>query len=135
GLEVALGVAPEASRHAGERLAADELAHLAGADERVALTVDDVHRHPERRPPERARLDRDRGDRREEARADLRAAGDVDQRNAPTADRLEEPTIRLGVPRLAGGDERAQRGEVGVRVAVRQERADERGRETERGDA
>ena len=119
----------------GERPAADELADLAGADERVAGVVDDVHRHPERRPADGARLDRpDRG-RREEARADLGAAGAVDDRHARAADVLEEPAVRLGVPRLAGRDERAQRREVARRVAVREQRARERRREAERGDA
>ena len=94
GLEVALRVAPEAARHPGERLAADELADLARADERAAVVVDDVHRHPERRPAERARLDRHRRHRREEARADLGAARAVDDRHARPADVLEQPAVR-----------------------------------------
>ena len=134
-LEVALWVAPEAARHGGERLAADELAHVAGADERVALVVDDVHRHPERRPAERARLDRHRRHGREKTRGDLGTAGDVDQRHAAAADVLIEPAVRLGVPGLAGRHERAQRREIGARVAVRQQCAHERRRESERGDA
>ena len=70
---------------------------------RVAVGVDDVHRHPERGPAERARLDRIARRRREEARADLGAAGEVDDRHARAADLLEEPAVRVGVPRLAGG--------------------------------
>src|SRR5581483_12513249 len=102
-VEELLRVAPEPARHAGERLPADELADLARPDERRAVLVDDVHRHPERGAPERARLDRadDRG--REEAGADLGAARAVDHRDARAADRVEEPAVGLGIPRLAGG--------------------------------
>ena len=50
-LEVALGVAPEAARHAGERLAADELADLARADERAAVVVDESIAMPSAGPP------------------------------------------------------------------------------------
>src|SRR5919198_1583285 len=70
-VEKLLRVAPEATRHARERTAADQLADLARADERPSLVVDDVHRHPERRASHRARLDRARDGGREEARADL----------------------------------------------------------------
>ena len=119
----------------GNGPAADELADLAGADQRVAGVVDDVHRHPERRAAERARLDRADGSGREEAGADLGAARAVDDRHARTADVLGQPPVRLGVPRLARRDEGAQRREVGGRVAVGQQRARQRRREPERGDA
>src|SRR3954453_8109993 len=39
--------------------------------------------------------------RQEEARPDLRPAGAVDDRDARAADVLEQPAVRLGVPRLA----------------------------------
>ena len=40
---------------------------------------------------------------RQEAGADLGAAGDVDDRAAAAADHLEEPVVGVLVPRLAGG--------------------------------
>src|SRR4051794_12051531 len=110
GLEVALGVAPEAARHPGERLPADELADLAAHG--ATFGVDDVHRHPECRAAERARLDRRRRSGREEAGPDLGAAGAVDDRAASAADVLVEPAVGLRVPGLAGGDEDLKRGEV-----------------------
>src|SRR3954454_7145321 len=57
-LDELVGVAPEAARHPRERLAADELADLAGPEQRAAYVVDDVDRHPERRTADRTRLDR-----------------------------------------------------------------------------
>src|SRR5205823_1605781 len=111
-------VTPETAGHPRERASADELTDLAGADEGTAFLVHDVHRHPERRTADRARLDgADRGGGKE-ARADFGAAGAVDHRHAAPADTLEEPPVRLGVPRLAGGDERAQRREVARRHAM-----------------
>ena len=98
-----------------------------------AGVVDDVHRHPERRAADRARLDRADRRRREEARADLGAARAVDHRHARAADVLEEPAVRLGVPRLAGRDERAQRREVARRrrrAGAARARASARGRAT-----
>ncbi len=125
-LQVALGVAPEPARHPRERLPADELADLAGADQRPALGVDDVHRHSRRRPADGAVLDRLRRTRPEEDRADLRPAGDVDDRAAPASHPLEEPAVRVGVPRLARRDDRPQRREVGLRISVGDQRADQR---------
>ena len=79
-LEIALVVAPEAARHPRPRPAADELADLAA--QRVPLPIDDVHVQAERREAERDRLDRLGDHRRQEARADLGAAGDVHDRRA-----------------------------------------------------
>ena len=130
-VEVALGVAPEAPCHPRERLPADELPDLAALDERVALLVDDVHIHPERGAAERARFDRDRRRGREKARADLGPARAVDDRAAAAADSLGEPVVRIRVPRLAGRDDDAQGGEVGLRVAVLHESANQRRRAAE----
>src|SRR4029453_11458325 len=93
------GIAPEPARHSGERLPADELADLAA--NRPPLDVDDVHRHPQPPPPQRTPLYRLSNGRREKARADLGAAGAVDDRTAPPADNLVQPAIRLWVPPLA----------------------------------
>ena len=60
----------------------------------------------------------------EEAGADLGAAGDVHDRYAAAADLLEEPQVRVAVPRLAGRADRAQRRHVGLGLAVRDQRAD-----------
>ena len=110
-LEVALGVAPDPARHARPRALADELADLAAHG--PALVVEDVHVLPERREAERARL-RGRHERDgEEARAHLRPARDVHDRDAAGAAHvLVEPVVRAAVPRLAGRRDRAQRGEV-----------------------
>ena len=110
GVEVALGVAPDAARHAGPRLRADELADLAA--QRAARRVVDVHRHAEQRPSERAGLVRQVRRRAEEAGRDLGAARDVHDRPRPAADALEEPQPGLGVPGLAGRAEQPQGGEV-----------------------
>ena len=132
-LEVPLVVPPDAARHAGPRAPADELADLAA--HRVALPVDDVHVLAERRKPERDGLDRLGDDRRQKARAHLGAAGDVHDRRAPAADVIEEPAIRIRVPRLAGRAQRLQRRQVGRRLTLRDERAHERRREAEHRDA
>ena len=56
---------------------------------------------------------------REEARADLGAAGDVHDRDPPAAaDVLVQPVVRAAVPRLAGRRHRAERGQVGRRLAL-----------------
>ena len=112
-VEVPLRVAPEPARHPGERLAADELADLAA--HASALGVDDVHRHPERGPAERARLDRHRRRRREEARADLGAARAVDDRAAPAADRSWSQRYGSGFHGSPVVTIVAQRREVGAR--------------------
>ena len=80
----------------------------------VAARVDDVHVLPERGEAERDRLDRLGDHRRQEAGADLGAAADVHDRRRAAADVLEEPAVRVGVPRLAGRAERLQRREVVV---------------------
>src|SRR5207302_10781384 len=118
---------------AGPRPAADALADLAAHG--GALLGDDVHVLPERGKGERDRLDRLRDDGREEARADLGTAADVHDRRARPADVLEEPAMRVGVPRLTGRAERPERREVRARLSLRDERADERGREAEIGRA
>jgi hypothetical protein len=55
----------------------------------LPVGVDDVHRHPERRPPSEHALIGAARRRREEARADLGAARAVDDRAAAAADVLE----------------------------------------------
>src|SRR5207249_3148496 len=73
----------------------------------------------ERRKAERDGLDRLRDAGREEARADLGSAGLVHDRDAAAADVLEQPQVRIAVPRLARGAERLQRRQVRRRLAVR----------------
>ena len=136
-VEVALVVAPDAARHGGPRLFADELPHLARGDRR-SVGAPDVDVHPERGTSERAGLQlRDR-QRREEARADLGAARQVDDRAPAAADLLQQPPVRLGVPRLTGRCQDPQGREV-VRAngfdAARDQRADQRRRDAQRRDA
>ena len=135
-LEVALAVVPQAAGHARPRLRAHELADRAA--HRPAVVVEHVDRHAERGPAERARRERLHDVRRQEARADLGAARDVDDRAAAAADDVEVPAPRRFVPRLAGRREDAQRRQV-VRahrfVAVRHQRAHERRRHAEDRDA
>ena len=109
-LEVALAVVPQAARHPRPRLRAHELADLAA--HRAAVVVEHVDRHAERGTAERARRQRLHDVRREEARADLGAARDVDDRAAAAADDVEVPAPRRFVPRLAGRREHAQRRQV-----------------------
>ena len=58
----------------------------------------------------------------DEPAGDLGAARVVDDRQAAAADDVEEPAPRLGIPRLAGGAEDAQRREI-----VRADRVARRG--------
>src|SRR5262249_27109343 len=109
-VEVALGVAPHAAGHARPRPPADELSDLAAHG--VAVRVDHVHVLPERGEAERHWLDRLDDARAQEARADLGAAGDVDDRRPAAADVLEQPEVRVAVPRLAGRADRPQRRQV-----------------------
>ena len=44
----------------------------------------------------------------------------------PPPDSLEQPAVRVGVPRFARRDDRPQRREVGLRIPVRDQRADQR---------
>ena len=129
GLEVPRRVTPHATGHARPGFGADQLAHPAVTD-RPSLVVPHVHRHGKGRPPERAGGDRERDVAREEAGPHLGAAGDVDDRHPATADLVEQPHVRVHVPRLPGRAERAERPQIhaGVRRApVRLERAHERG--------
>ena len=89
-------------------------------------------------PGERARLDRRDGEAAEDAAGDLRPTRVVDDRDARLAGVLEQPAVGLGIPRLAGGAQDAERREiVGVDVlgAVRHERPHGRGRDAEDADA
>ena len=132
GLDVAIGIAPDAAGHAGPGLLAHELADLAA--HRLATGVEHVHVHAERGPAERAHLDRLDRERREEAGSHLGAPGQVDDRDISAAGHLLQPPVRLRVPRLAGRAEDAKRREVVAPrplVAVRLERADEGGRHAE----
>ena len=97
----------------------------------TALRVDDVHRHSECRAAQRALLDRGRRRRREEASAHLRSARTVDDRATPAPYMLEEPPVGPGVPRLTGRDDRPERAEVGIGLAVRDQCANERRRAAE----
>ena len=56
---------------------------------------------------------------------------DVHDRRAPAADVLEQPHVRVVVPRLARRADRAQRREVLLRLALRDQRADQRRRDAE----
>src|SRR5438067_11517484 len=85
----------------------------------------------DRGKPKRDRLHWLGDARREEARADLGAAGDVHDRRAPTADALEEPEVRVAVPRLAGRGDRPQRRQVGAWISLRAEGAHQRRRDSE----
>ena len=108
GLEVALGVAPDAARHAPARAAcrrARRPRRAAGA-------------RPGRRRPSPCRAAalracracaRRYGGSAEEGGGDLGAARDVHDRLGAAADALEEPQPRIGVPGLAGRAERPQR--------------------------
>src|ERR671911_694134 len=104
GVEVALRIAPDAARHPGPSVLADELAHLAA--DRAALVVEDVHVLAQSWKPNRARLGRPQHRHREEAGADLRPARAVHDRDAAVATHVRvEPLVRAGVPRLAGRDD------------------------------
>src|SRR5205085_7024747 len=100
GIQVAIRVAPDAARHRRPRLRADELPDLAG---RHGPAVRPPHAdvHPEGGATERARLQLVDRKWREEARADLRPAGEVDDREPAAADGAEQPLVRIRVPRLA----------------------------------
>ena len=137
GVQVAFGIAAEPAGHARPGRAAHELADLAGIRHRpVRAEHRDVH--PERRAPQRTgfeRADRVGG---QEARADLGPARQVDDRQPPLADLLEEPPVRLGVPRLARRGEDPQRRQVvGAHrlLARRDQRAHQRGGDPEVRDA
>ena len=133
-LEVALVVAPDAAGHPGPRPRADELADLAA--QRLPVRRVDVHRQAQRREAERDGLRRIQQADREEAGADLGAARDVDDRDPPAArDVLVQPVVGAGVPRLAGRRDRAQGGEIGVGLALRDQRADQGRRDPEHGHA
>src|SRR5262245_5327195 len=97
---LAVRIVPEAARHSRPRTPADQLADLAAYG--LSRRVDDVHVHAECGEAERNRLDRLDEARREEARADLRAAADVHDRDARLPDPVEEPLVRIRVPRLTG---------------------------------
>ena len=78
------------------------------------------------------------GEASEDSAGDLGAAGVVDDRDPRLARVLEEPAVRLRIPRLTGGSENAERRQVvGVhRVgAMAHERAHRRGRKAHHADA
>src|SRR5579859_4819802 len=104
--EVLVGIAPEAARHTGPRLANDQLAH--GAAERAALRVGDVSGNAGHGARKAGRLDRRPGRRAENAAGAFGAARVVDERGAPLADDAEVPPPRLGIPRFAGRAEHEQ---------------------------
>src|SRR6185437_13810755 len=100
GVEVTLVVTPDAARHSRPRPFADELADFA-AHRRAVRSVD-VHVLTELRKAKRDRLDRLGDARREKPGADLGAAGAVHDRRRAAPDLVEEPAVRILVPRLAG---------------------------------
>jgi hypothetical protein len=109
-----------------------------GAPERPALRIRDVRGRCPGRAVERGRPDRREEVAADDAAADLRAAGVVDDRRPASADLAEEPRPRLGVPRLAGRAEDTERAQVmgADRVdAVGDQRPDDGRRDAEVGDA
>src|SRR6185295_20159368 len=132
-VEVTLVVTPDAARHPRPGAFADELAHFA-AHGRAVRSVH-VHVLAERRKAERDRLDRLGDARREKAGADLGAAGAVHDRRRAAPDLVEEPTVRVLVPRLAGRAHRLQRGHVRLGIALWDECAHEGRRDAEHRDA
>ena len=123
GLDVALGVAPDAARHARPRLLADELADLA------------AHRAG---PPGRTRRRPSRATAPPSEQVLIGSTGYGERKHAPTSVPPEmlmigtsprrpatslQPRVRLGVPRLAGRAEDPQRREVVLRRPARRRAA------------
>ncbi len=134
GVEIALPVAPEAARHADPRRANDQLADLVAHG--VARGVDHVGGHAGAGRGECRRLQRQDGVAHDDAAADLRAAGVVDDRPPPLTHDVEQPQPRVGVPRLAGAAEDADARQVMPPhrfLAMRGQGADERGRHAHLG--
>ena len=121
GLLVALGVAPEAAGHARHRGSDDELADRGPGRARPASSTTSaaVPRHG---PENAAGLSGPIDVAPDDAARDLGPAAVVDDRAATLADLAEVPPPRIGVPRLPGRAEDAQRGAV-----VRRGRAPRRG--------
>ena len=139
-VQVALAVrgrpAPETPRHPRPRRPDRQLADL--VDDRAPTGIDDLRRHPDARSVERCRADRAEGRRADDPAGDLGPAAVVDDRQASFAHGLEEPRPRVRIPRLPGRAEDAERAPVVVadrRVAVNQERADQRRAHAQVGDA
>src|SRR5262245_17937061 len=124
-LEVALGIAPDSPRHSRPRALADELPHLAAHG--PTLMIEDVDVLTQRRESDRDGLRRLEHCHREEAGAHFGSSRAVDDGDASLAAHVRvEPVVRTAVPGLAGRDHRSQRREVTLRLAVRDERPDER---------
>ena len=114
----------------------DQLADLVAHG--PALIVHDVGGDARRRAGERRRLERREDVAADQPAGDFGAARVVDDRQPAAADDIEEPAPRLGVPRLAGRAEDAQRRQVVAAnrlLAVAHQRADQRGRDAEDVDA
>src|SRR6266545_748554 len=128
-IQETLVVAPDAAGHPGPRAFAHELTDLAAHG--FPLGPEDVQILPQCREAERNRLHglRDTGG--EEARADLGPARLVDDRNATAADPLEQPEIRVSIPRLACRADRLQGRHVGVGIAFRDQCTNQRRRDAE----
>src|SRR5437773_2006652 len=110
GLDVAIRVTPEATRHARQRLADDELAD--DATDRHAVRADDVRGDADVRTTEGARPDGRQQVAGDDPAGHLGPAAVVDDWTAAPADLAEEPPPRVRVPRLAGRAEHAQRRHV-----------------------
>src|SRR5712664_4803106 len=100
GREVFLGIAPEPSRHAGPRLANDELAYRAA--QRAALRVRDVGRDPRHWAGKRGRLERRPRRAAEDTTRALGAARVIDEGDALLTRDAEVPPPRLRIPGLTG---------------------------------
>src|SRR5207247_7927507 len=88
-VEVAFRILPDAPGHGGPGLAANQLADL-GRAHGSAAGVPDVDVHAEGRTAKRGWLEVGDRQRRQEARPDLRAARDVDDRAPSAADLVKE---------------------------------------------
>src|SRR4029453_8454821 len=109
-LEVAVGILPEAGGHARPRLGDDQLAHLAA--DGTAVVAEHVGGHARRGAVEGARLDRGDGKRGDDAARYLRAPGVVDDGHRSAPHVLEDPAIRLSVPRLTRRPDDAKLGQL-----------------------
>src|SRR5207249_12161837 len=109
-LLVARGIVPETGRHSRPRLRHDQLAD--GAAHGTAGVVEDLGGHAGDGAREGAGFDRSDGKAAQDSAGDFRSTGVVADRDPRLTGVLEEPAVRLRVPRLAGGAQHAQRREV-----------------------
>src|SRR4029453_4169424 len=98
--DIANGITPDAAGHRGRRLRAYQVAHLAA--HRISPFVAHFSRHAGSRTTQRRKFEWLYRQRKQEAAYNLGAAGNVDDRRAPSAHVLEEPQVRSIVPGLTG---------------------------------